>query len=294
MIRFGWGLVAGLFVCLWSTGFIAAKLGLPYIEPLTLLALRFLLVIPFLVIVILVMRVPWPQDWTLIRHSAVAGLLVQAVYLGCVFAAINRGLEAGTAALIVSLQPIFTASLARHFLKEPVTKRQWFGLGLGTLGVVLVVWDKLAIGLGTPIAIGLCITALIGISFGTVYQKRFCQELDLRVNMLIQATVTVLVLIPSALLLEEGTIHWHKDLIIALLWLVLVLSLTTITLFYILLQRGAASTVVSLFCLVPPVTALLGWLFFGEVLRMVAMIGFALTVTAVALVTIRTPDHQTA
>jgi len=284
----GWlAAMPALFVFLWSTGFIAAKLGLPHIEPMTFLSLRFALVALLLGGLSLLVRAAWPGSWRLAGHVAVAGLLVQACYLGGVFAAVDIGLEAGTSALIVSLQPLLTAAMAGPVLGEKVTRLQWFGLVLGATGVVLVVWDKLGAGLGTPAAVGLCLVSLVSISVGTIYQKRYCGGMDLRTGTAIQAAAASLFLAVPALLFETGEISWHTDLMIALAWLVLVLSLGAITLFYALLRRGAASKVASLFCLVPPTAALLAWLLFDEQLGPTALAGFALTGIAVALVNVR-------
>lgn len=280
-------LMPGLFVVLWSTGFVAAKLGLPHIEPMTFLALRFALVAVVLGVMALLLRAAWPASWRLAGHAVVAGVLVQALYLGGVFAAIDLRLEAGTSALIVSLQPLLTAALAGPLLGERVTRVQWAGLVLGAVGVVLVVWDKLGAGLGTPASVGLCALSLVAISVGTIYQKRFCGGLDLCAGTAIQAMAAAVVLAGPAVLFETGVITWHLDLVLAMAWLVLVLSLGAISLFYLLLRRGAASAVASLFCLVPPTAAMLAWLLFDERLGSTALIGFGVTVVAVALVTVR-------
>lgn len=277
----------GVFVFLWSTGFIGAKFGLPYVEPLTFLALRFAIVLGLLLALIAATGAPWPRDPRQIAHIAVAGMLVHATYLGGVFASISQGVDAGVSALIVGVQPVLTALLAGPLLGERVTARQWAGLALGTAGVGLVVWRKLGLGEGTPLGMACSVVGLIGITAGTLYQKRFCASMDLRTGSLIQFAASLALLAPLALLLETNGIRWSGEFVFAMFWMTVVMSLGAITLLMLLIRRGEASRVASLFFLVPPTTALLAWPLFGETLSPVGLLGMALAAAGVALVNLR-------
>lgn len=273
-----------VFVFLWSTGFIGAKLGLPSAEPMTFLAIRFGLVSVLLLGLVLVMRARWPESWAEAGHIALAGFLLQGLYLGGVFASIDNGVEAGMAALIVSSQPLLTAVLAGPVLGERVTGRQWAGFLLGFCGVTLVVWQKLGQGIGTPFGMGLSALGLLSITAGTLYQKRFCADMPLRSGYVIQFAVSTLAVGAMALAFETRVVAWTGAFIFALGWLVVVLSFGAVTLFYILIRRGAASRVASLFYLVPPSTAILAWLLFDETFGPLALAGMVLAVVGVALV----------
>lgn len=275
-----------VFVLLWSTGFIGAKYGLPYAEPLTFLALRFGIVAVLLGIVSLVVRAPWPKGMEIV-HLAVAGTLINACYLGGVFASIAHGVEAGVSSLIVGIQPLLVAAVAGWLLGERVTPLQWGGLALGLLGVCLVVWEKLAMGLGTPLGMGLSVFALIGMTAGTVYQKRFCGGMDLRSGNVIQFAAATLVVLAGAMLFETMLVTWSTTFVAALLWAIVVLSIGAITLLFMLIRRGAAAQVSSLMYLVPPCTAVIAYVLFDERLAPVSLAGMALTVVGVALVNVR-------
>jgi len=276
-----------LFVLLWSTGFIGAKFGLPYAEPLTFLATRYVLVIALMGALALAMRAPWPRDWRQVAHIAVAGLLVHAVYLGGVFMAIHRGLPAGVTALVVGMQPLLTALGAGWLLRERVTRRQWGGLALGFVGVTLVVSSKVTVGDVAPGALGAmlapALAALAGITLGTLYQKRFCPGFDLRSGAVIQFVPTLALTAWLASRTETLDVVWSGEFVFALLWLVLVLSLGAISLLNMLIRSGSAVNVASLFYLTPPTTALLAWLLFGETLGAVALAGMVVAVGGVWL-----------
>ena len=275
---------AGLFVVLWSTGFIGAKLGLPDAEPLTFLALRFALATALLLCFALATRAPWPRSLPQILHLCVAGVLLHAVYLGSVFTAISLGVEAGVSALIVCIQPVLVAALVGALLGERVTRRQWLGLVLALIGVTLVVWRKLDAGLGTLEGVALCVLGLCGITAATIYQKRFCATMDLRSGSVVQYAAAGLACGLGLLVFESGQIIWSGEFIFALTWLTLVLSLGAVSLLYWLIRRGEASKVSSLFFLVPPVTALVAWPLFGETFGPLALTGMVITVIGVALV----------
>ena len=284
----GWlRLMPFLFVLLWSTGFIGARLGLPHAEPLTFLTLRFALSVALMGLAALALCAPWPRrlvDW---GHLAVAGLLMHGPDLGGVFTAIGLGLEAGLTALIVSLQPLLVAASAQLLLGERIGRAAWSGLALCLLGVALILGRKLSLDADDALGALACIVALLGITVGTLYQKRFCSGHDLRTGNLIQFLSAMIICGGAALLLETGEVRWTFELVFALAWLVLVLSLGAVTLLYLLLRRGAASKVASFFFLVPPTTALMAWPLFGERLGPLEIGGMLLTVAGVALVNTR-------
>jgi drug/metabolite transporter (DMT)-like permease len=278
------GLVPAVFVLLWSTGFIGARLGMPHAEPLTFLALRFAVVGVLLGAVCLLARAPWPRSAREYGHLAVSGLLVQAGYLGGVFSAIDLGLSAGAAALIVGLQPLATACIAGPVLGERIGRLQWLGFALGLAGVLMVLGPR-ANATGASLAsVGFATVALASITAGTVYQKRFASGMDLRTGSLVQFTAAALLLVPIALLTESRQVDWTGEFLFALGWLSVVLSLGAITLLNLLIRRGAASQVASLFYLTPGVTALVAWMVFGETLAPSGIAGMAVAAIGVALV----------
>jgi drug/metabolite transporter (DMT)-like permease len=277
-------LTPAVFVLLWSTGFIGAKFGLPYAEPLTFLTIRLSLVAGILAVAALAMRAPWPRRWADVGHITVAGLLVHGVYLGGVFTGIAHGLPAGVAALIVGLQPLLTAAASGRVFGERVSSRQWAGLTLGLCGVLLVVWENLSLQAGYLTGIALCIAALVGITVGTLYQKRFCSGMDLRSGTAIQYAATSAGLLAFAWPLETMQVQWTGEFLFALAWLGLVLSVGAVFLLYVLIRRGAAAQVASLFYLVPPATAIIAYLMFDERLGVLALAGMVVTATGVALV----------
>jgi drug/metabolite transporter (DMT)-like permease len=269
---------------LWSTGFIGAKAGLPYAEPFTFVALRYLVVVALMLPLALLLRAAWPTRWIDVFHLVIAGLLLHAVYIAGVFASIYHGLPAGISALVVGLQPLLTATLVGPLLGERVTARQWLGLLLGLAGVALVLANKLSFDSATAGAFALSVLALLGITFGTIYQKRFCTAADMRSSAVIQFAAAGLACLAVAWPLETMRVEWAAEFVAALAWLVIVLSIGTVSLLYLLLRRGAAAKIASLFYLVPPVTALFAWLLFGETLGPVALAGMALAAAGVALV----------
>lgn len=272
----------------WSTGFIGARLGLPHIEPFTFLSIRFVIVALLLSGLTLLSRTPWPRSRSEAGHSAVVGLLLHGGYLGGVFFAIDRGMPAGLAALIVSLQPILTAVLAHITLGEWVDRRQRFGLLLGFAGVALVVGEKLAAPGITPAVTGASMTAalvaLLSTTLGTLYQKRFGANIPLTGGVSFQFIAAATLMIPLALVSEQQQINWNPELFFALGWLVLVLSLGAILLLMTLIRMNSAARVTSLFYLVPPATALEAWLIFGEGFGWLALLGMLLVSAGVALV----------
>ncbi len=281
--KFAVYIAPGLFVVLWASGFIGAKFGLPYVEPLTFLTLRMVALVVILGVLSLITCPQWP-DAIGFRHSVIAGLLVHGVYLGGVFIAISHKLPAGLSSLVVSLQPVLTSTIANRLLGERVVARQWIGLALGLIGVYLVVADKAVTGEATALGWVAAFCALIGITIGTLYQKRYGGGIDWRCALTIQYAAAGILFISGALLFESRTIHWSIELIGALAWLVFVLSLGAVWLLYFMIKHAAATRVTSLFYLTPAVTALMAWFMFGERLGVLALIGMAICVTGVFLV----------
>ncbi len=271
-----------LFVALWSTGFIGARLGMPHTEPLTFLFVRYLAVIGLMWVIAILSKAPWPtrgRDWV---HIGVAGLMLHAGYLGGVFVAISLGLPAGVAALVVCLQPLLTAVCAGWLLGETVRQRQWLGLLSGLAGVSLVVANKMGTFF-TWQALSLAVIALMAITFGTLYQKRWCPSFDWRTGVIAQFIPTAVVTGLGAWWFETGRMDFTGELVFALAWLVLVLSVGAVSLLNWLIRQSSAVNVASLFYLVPPCTALVAWALFGESFSQLAMLGMVMVVGGVYL-----------
>jgi drug/metabolite transporter (DMT)-like permease len=281
--RWAW-VFPGLFVVLWSTGFIGAKLGLPYAEPATFLVIRFAAVLALLLPLCWVLRAPWPASRSEFLHMALAGALIQGGYLGGVFLSLSKGMPAGVSSLITALQPILAAVLSARLLGERTNARQWLGLALGIAGVALVVREKWVLeGVGL-VATALSVVALLSISVGAIWQKRYCARVDLRTGAAIQFGAALLLLAPYSLLFETRAITWSADLLVAIVWLVFALSLGAVFLLFWLIRHGAATTVASLMYLVPPCTALIAWPLFGETYTAFSAAGMALAMLGVWLV----------
>ena len=273
-----------LFVVLWSTGFIGAKFGLPYAEPATFLVIRFLGVLAVLLPVCWLVRAPWPASPAEFAHMAVAGALIQGGYLGGVFLSLSKGMPAGVSSLITALQPILAAVLSAWLLAERTNARQWLGLALGIAGVALVVREKWVLeGVGF-LATALSVLALVSISLGAIWQKRYCARVDLRTGAAIQFAAGILVLAPVCLLFESRVVTWSAELVLAMVWLVFALSLGAVFLLFWLIRHGAATKVASLMYLVPPCTALVAWPLFGETYTAFSAAGMALAMLGVWLV----------
>jgi len=273
-----------VFVLIWSTGFVVARFGMPHAPPLTFLAWRFGFSVLAFGIWIAFTGAAWPRGRSQWLHLAVTGVLLHAGYLGGVWAAVKTGLGAGTVALIVGLQPVLTALWVSATGQEHrIAGRQWAGLALGLAGLLLVVWNKLGVGEVHAANLALSLFALLCITAGTLYQKRFVGPCDVRTANAVQLAAAFAVCALLALL-EPGTMDWHPHLVGAMVWSVFGLTLGGSSLLYLLIQRGAATRVTSLMYLVPPCTALLAWLLFGELLTASVLLGLALTAVGVGLV----------
>jgi drug/metabolite transporter (DMT)-like permease len=271
-----------VFVLIWSTGFIVARYGMPHSPPMKFLAVRFALSVACFLAWAMLARAAWPKERRQLAHLAVTGVLMHAGYLGGVWAAVKSGMGAGLTALLVGLQPVLTAIWISTRGGE-VARRQWGGLALGLVGLLLVVWQKL--GLGEVHALNLAFAggALLAITAGTLYQKRFVAPCDVRTANLVQLAAAFVVTLPLALL-EQETMRWTGEMIGAMAWSVLALTLGGSSLLYLLIQRGAATAVTSLLYLVPPTTALMAWALFGEPITVLTIAGMALTAVGVSLV----------
>jgi len=273
-----------VFVLIWSTGFIVARYGMPHAGPFSFLALRFVLSVLAFLLWIAVARAAWPQGREQWMHLAITGLLMHAGYLGGVWAAVKHGLGAGPVALVVGLQPVLTALwISASGSSHRVTARQWSGLALGLAGLVLVVWQKLQQGQVDAGNLALAVFALISITAGTLYQKRWVKPCDVRTASTVQLLAAFAATLPLALL-EPQHFELHPEFIGAMVWSVLGLTLGGSSLLYMLIQRGAATAVTSLMYLVPPCTALMAWWLFGETFSALGLAGLVLTVAGVALV----------
>jgi drug/metabolite transporter (DMT)-like permease len=268
----------GIFVLLWATGFLIAKLGVPYAQPMTILAIRFVLAAAMMASIAVLTRAPWPRSWRRIGHVATIGILLHAVYLGGCYLAIYGGMPAGMAALIVGFQPILTAAMAGPVLGERTRPLQWIGIAIGFVGLMMVLWERMIIDLSHPAALLFAILSLLGITSATIYQKRFCPSFDLRTGSAIQYIAASLIMVPLTLSLGVGEIIWAPTFIFALSWLVIVLSGVSIALLTWMISRGAASKVASLFYLTPPIAAIGSYFWFDETLSPLALGGMAVIV----------------
>ena len=290
-----------VFVLIWSTGFIVARYAMPHSPPLSFLSARYALSIACFLLWIWWMGVEWPKDRKQWGHLAVLGILMHAGYLGGVWVAVRAGMGSGLSALVVGLQPVLTALWVSAMASRgpaqaaQITPRQWGGLLLGFAGLVLVVSHKFESGgpgdTATWLNLSFAVIALFSITAGTLYQKRFVKPCDVRSANTVQLGAALIVTLPLALL-ETGPMVWNAESLGALAWSVLVLTLGGSSLLYMLIQRGAAATVSSLMYLVPPCTALLAWLLFGEPITATTLVGIALTAVGVALV-VRAAGPQT-
>ncbi len=280
-----------VFVLIWSTGFIVARFGMPNAPPMSFLVVRYALSLFCFLIWIFLARVAWPANRSQWLHLAVTGVFMHAGYLGGVWAAVKAGMGSGLVALVVGLQPVLTA-IWLSSTGGKITNRQWAGLLLGFMGLAMVVSRKFDQGgEANWVTMLFAVSALCSITVGTLYQKRFVETCDVRTANSVQLGAAFLITLPLAFL-ETESMRWNVELAGAMAWSVLVLTLGGSSLFYLLIQRGAAAAVTSLMYLVPPVTALIAWLLFDEAITVVTLLGTALTALGVAMVVARPPPPQ--
>jgi len=274
--------IATIFVIIWSTGFVIARLAMPYVEPATFLFWRFAGVLAAMAALSLMWKMTWPSR-SQMKHIAIAGIMLQFGYVMGVWIAVRMGMTAGLVALIVGLQPILTAWFAA-WVSERVTPRQWLGLAFGFAGVALVVASKVGL-LHIPLmSYLLAVVALLSITFGTIYQKKYCPVFDLRAGTAIQFGVSAVLSFFCMLFFETGVMVWNPPVIGALLWAIFPISIGSISLLFMMIRKGAATKVTSFLYLVPPTTAIMAWMLFDEPFTALMAIGLGLTMTGVVLV----------
>ena len=275
--------IGALFIFFWASGFVAAKYGLPYAEPFTLLAARYIVASALMVPACFLLKARWPGSITEAVHILVAGFGIQAVYLSGVYYGLSLGVSTGVTALVVGLQPLLTGVLAGLMLSERISRENWIGLILGFIGLGLIVWDRVASPTDTLWGLGVLILGLFGITLGTLYQKKFCGSFDVRTGVALQTVLSCVVMITMAMSFETMQIDWTVDFAFAVLWLLIGLSVIASCLYYWLIQRGAAARVTSLIYLSPPTTAIMGWAMFGEIMSWIAIGGMAVAMAGVAM-----------
>jgi len=281
-------LMPWVFVWVWSTGFLVAKLGRPYAEPFTLLSYRFALALAVLWVITKLFNSRWPSTWRLAAHCMVVGLLLHGVYLGGIFKAISLGMPAGLSAMVIGLQPLTMALFAGVMLGERVSKRQWLGLFMGLAGLYLVLGEQFSVDASTifygfsgwsPVLVG---AALLAISFGTLYQKKYCHGADHLTSIWLQYAAALGFSLIIAFTFETRVVDWQWQFIVSLSWQVLALSIGAVLLLTIMMRQGAATKVGSLFYLVPPAVAIQAWFLFGEAMGLQGLAGIALIAAGVA------------
>jgi drug/metabolite transporter (DMT)-like permease len=271
-----------IFVLLWSTGFVGTKYVIRNADPLTYLAIRMAIVVVLMALICAIARPVWLSR-TEIGHSIVAGILVHGFYLGGTAVAISLSIPAGLSALMPGLQPILMATIANRWLGERVTPLQWGGLMLGLAGVALILHDRPITGQAGWGWFASTVS-LVSITLGTLYQRRYCGKIDWRSGNLVQYIAVTAFFTIAAFLFEQRVVHWNAEFVLATMWLAVVLSIGSIGLLYWLIRRSAATSVASLFYLVPAVTALMAYVLFGERLDAIAIAGMIACAAAVFLV----------
>jgi len=276
-----------MFVLLWATGFIGAGLSMPYAEPFTFMAVRFSIAAVIMTLWALASRAAWPKGATLV-HAAIAGCLIHGAYLSALFWAVHHGLPAGMSGLVAGLQPMLTTLIAAMLLGERASGRQWAGLLIGFFGVAMVVWPKFSAGSGVdPKSLAAAFFAVLAISTGTVWQKRFGTTGDLKTGTAVQYIAAATLTAICAFAFETRVMIWSPQLIFALVWLTLAISIGAILALLVMIREGAMSKVASLFYLVPGTAAIMAYLIFGETLGPIQIAGMVVTTLGVALTTMK-------
>ena len=277
-------LLAWYFVSVWGTGFVATKIGIQYAAPFTFLTLRFAFGLVCLIPLVLIVRPAWPKSRAELGHILVAGLLMHAINLGGSHYAQYLGMSAGISALILSVQPLLTAMVASRWMDAALGRRQWLGIALGLGGVALIVWHKIdvrAMSAGSLIAVTV---ALIAITAGTLYQRIFCENVDLNSASVLQFAVSLAVLAPLALTFEDAKVHWAWALLGSLVFLVILASILGVNALHTLMRHGEATKVTSLIYLTPIFAVVMEYLIFDVVPTLLSFIGIAVTCLGVAMV----------
>ena len=275
-----------LFIVMWSSGYVVGKMALPFVGPYTLIFIRFASAALILLAVALVTKAPWPNTRAQYGHLIVVGLLIQALQFGGLYMGLGLGVSAAVAALIVGTMPVFTALGATRFLNEKVSGVEWLGLVGGLFGVGLVVFEQLGNAATASLPAYLCVVlALVGITAGSLYQKKYCTGMDLRTGGFVQLTTAAIVMFFLAEHIESLAVRWTPTMIFSAGWLSLVNSIGAISILFILMRKGEASKVAGLFHLIPAVTALMGFAFLGETFSAINALGFAITALAVYVCT---------
>ena len=276
-------LLPAVFVLLWCTGYLVVPIAMPDAGPVRFLSLRFGIAAVLLAVAALALRAPWPRRTAEYAHMAVVGLLLHAIGLGGVWVALDLGVETGVAALVMGTQPLVTAALAVGFIGERIDRRAAAGLALGFLGATLVIHRKLA-GVGDAAGLAAVVVAVVSMTVGMLYQKRRCAHVDLITGTTVQLAFAAVAAFMVAWWIGDRPVEWSVRIAATLGWSVLVLSIGATLVLYMLLRRGDASRVASLLYLVPPLTAVMAWVAFGETLAPLTIAGMVLTAAGVALV----------
>ncbi|MFA9231610.1 MAG: DMT family transporter [Microgenomates group bacterium] len=273
-----------IFLFLWSAGFAIAKLGLQHAEPFTILALRYVCVLALLVPLALILRPPMPKTWRAVADVGLVGFLIQVVYFGFCYTAFKSGMSAGSVAIIVCLQPILVALVAPYLVGECISLRGWIGLALGLFGAATVIFSQQKIGGESLFGIGCTVVALLGITSGTLWEKRFgVSHHPISAN-LIQYAVGAAFAVPAAWVSEGMAIDWTPAFVGVMIYLVVGNSLLAMSLLLAMIRLGEVSRVSSLFYLVPPLSAVCAWPLLGEAMQPLAWFGMAFAAVGVALV----------
>lgn len=272
--------LALLFVLVYGSGFVGAKLGMGYSEPFTFLAIRFALAGGLLIFVAILLSAPWPTKpgWILLT-----GLLMQGMFSVGVFYALYLGMKPAVCALIIALQPLLVTVLAGLYLQEIVTARRWIGLIIGVAGVAIVVADGLAIEGITWGTLAWAVVGLLGLSCGQLIQKKHCADMHLISGGALQVLGAAPVMLLLAIIFESHQVEWHTDMVIAVFWMAVGVSLGAVTLLYILISRNSASQVASMFYAMPVAAALIAWPLFDQVPTMIDWIGFTVVVVGITV-----------
>jgi len=271
-----------LFILLWSSAFISAKYGLPDAGPFSFLLTRFVIVFLLFGAIAIALKRPWPRG-RMMGNLLFVGVLMHGFYLGGVFFAIAHGMPAGLSALIVSTQPVLTAALGVWLLNERPAPAQWLGIALGAAGVVLVLWPRL--GGDIPlVGFASCIVSLLAITFGTIWQKRHGGGMDLVTGNAMQALAAAIFYGAIVLAFEPYRVNWTMEFSLAMGWLILAVSLGAVSILMVLIKNGSAAATTSLFFLVPPASAIMAWIAFGEALGQIGLVGLGITTAGVWLV----------